>query len=115
MDEEMVNNNYNSFKALEDVRKGSTQKYPTSLLEFKKPHPSVTKHPTEKSIELLEWLVKSFTNAGDTILDNCMGAGSTGIACVNTGRNFIGIEKDDDYFRIAEERLEELLISKEKS
>lgn len=112
MDEEMVNNNYNSFKPLDDVRKGSTQKYPTSLLEFKKPHPSVTKHPTEKSIELLEWLVRSYTNAGDAVLDNCMGAGSTGIACINTGRNFIGIEKDTGYFRIAEERLEEAADSK---
>ena len=62
-------------------------------------------HPTQKPVELLQWLIKSYTNEGDLILDNCMGSGSTGVACVNTGRNFIGIEIDEGYFNIAQERI----------
>ena len=62
-------------------------------------------HPTQKPVALLEWLIKSYTNENETVLDNCMGSGSTGVACINTNRNFIGIEKDDNYFKIAEERI----------
>ena len=64
------------------------------------------KHPTQKPIPLLEYLIKTYTNEGDTVLDNCMGSGSTGVACVNTGRDFIGIELQDEYFQIAKERIE---------
>ena len=64
-------------------------------------------HPTQKPIELMEYLIKTYTNEGETVLDNCMGSGSTGVACVNTNRNFIGIEKDENYFNIASERVEE--------
>ena len=64
-----------------------------------------TKHPTQKPIELMERIVNLFSNEGDTILDNCMGSGSTGVACKNTNRNFIGIELDEKYFEIAKERL----------
>lgn len=63
------------------------------------------KHPTAKPIDLLEYLIKTYTNKGDTVLDNCMGSGSTGVACVNTGRNFIGIEIDGEYFKIAKKRI----------
>ncbi len=63
-------------------------------------------HPTQKPVELLEYLIKTYTNEGETVLDNTMGSGSTGVACVNTNRNFIGIELDDEYFEIAKERLE---------
>lgn len=62
-------------------------------------------HTNEKPVSLLEYLIKTFTNEGDTVLDNCMGSGSTGIACVNTDRNFIGIEKEKDYFEIAQNRI----------
>lgn len=64
-------------------------------------------HPTQKPVALLEELIKTFTNEGDTVLDNCMGSGSTGVACVNTNRNFIGIELDKTYFDIAKNRIEE--------
>ena len=64
-------------------------------------------HPTEKPITLLEYLIKTYTNEGETILDNCMGSGSTGVAAVNTGRSFIGIELDDHYFEVAKQRIEE--------
>lgn len=77
---------------------------PTSILRFNVEHGL---HPTQKPIALLEWLIKTYTNAGETVLDNCMGSGSTGVACMNTGRNFIGIEIDEGYFAIAEKRIEE--------
>ena len=63
-------------------------------------------HPTQKPVELLEWLIKTYTDENMTILDNCMGSGSTGVACLNTNREFIGIEIDENYFNIAKERLE---------
>ena len=62
-------------------------------------------HPTQKPVKLLEYLIKTYTNENETVLDNCMGSGSTGIACINTNRNFIGIEKDDKYFEIAKNRI----------
>lgn len=62
-------------------------------------------HPTQKPVTLLEYLVKTYTNQGDTVLDNCMGSGSTGVACANLGRKFIGIELDEKYFKISEERI----------
>lgn len=64
-------------------------------------------HPTQKPVELLEWLIKTYTDDKDVVLDNCMGSGSTGVACVNTNRNFIGIELDEKYFNIAKERIEQ--------
>lgn len=64
-------------------------------------------HPTQKPVKLLEYLIRTYTNEGETVLDNCMGSGSTGVACVNTNRNFIGIELDKQYFDIAKKRIEE--------
>ena len=64
-------------------------------------------HPTQKPVALLEYLIKTYTNEGETVLDNCMGSGSTGVACINTNRNFIGYELDEKYFEIAEKRLNE--------
>ena len=63
-------------------------------------------HPTQKPVALLEYLIKTYTNEGDTVLDNCMGSGSTGVACLNTNRDFIGYELDENYFNIAKDRLE---------
>ena len=62
-------------------------------------------HPTQKPVALLEYLIKTYTNEGETVLDNVMGSGSTGVACINTNRNFIGIELDEDYFEIAKKRI----------
>lgn len=64
-------------------------------------------HPTQKPVALCEYLIKTYTNLGDTVLDNCMGSGSTGVACVNTGRSFVGMELDENYFAIAEKRIQE--------
>lgn len=77
--------------------------YPTQILEYK--YDKQKLHPTQKPVALLEYLIKTYTNEGETVLDNCMGSGSTGIACVNTNRNFIGIELDEKYFNIAKERI----------
>lgn len=101
-DTQFKNNNYGNFKCVETVW---NMKFPTSVLEFAKPHPSISMHPTQKPVALLEYLIKTYTNENDTVLDNCMGSGSTGVACVNTNRNFIGIELDDTYFEIAKERI----------
>ena len=81
--------------------------YPTNLLEIKGFN-SIEKarvHPTQKPVELLEYLVKTYSNEGETVLDNCMCSGSTGVACMNTNRKFIGIELDEGYFDIAERRI----------
>lgn len=77
---------------------------PTTILEFSKPSTPI--HPTQKPIELLEYLVKTYTNGDGVVLDNTMGSGSTGVACVNTGRSFVGIEKEEKYFKIAQERID---------
>jgi site-specific DNA-methyltransferase (adenine-specific) len=100
------NNNYGYRKIRkEDDKEGNTLKYPTTILQYQKPHPSKALHRTEKSIELLENLIKTYTNENDVVLDNVMGSGTCGVACKNTNRNFIGIEKDEKYFEIAKERI----------
>lgn len=66
-------------------------------------------HPTQKPVALMEYLIRTYTNEGMTVLDNCMGSGTTGVACVNTGRSFIGIERDEKYFNIAKERINKSL------
>ena len=79
---------------------------PSDILEFNVvPNRKGKVHPTQKPVELLEWLVKTYSNENDIILDNCMGSGSTGVACKNLNRNFIGIENNKEYFEIAERRL----------
>lgn len=98
---EMTNRNYGKVGNADDSRAGSTQKYPTSILRFQKPHPSVAKYQTEKPVALLENIVRTYTNEGDTVLDNCMGSGNVGVACVRTNRNFIGIDKAQDAFELA--------------
>lgn len=78
-------------------------RYPRSVLRY---NSEWGFHPTQKPVALMEYLIRTYTNEGDTVLDNCMGSGTTGVACVNTGRRFIGIEKDEQYFKIAKERIE---------
>lgn len=85
------------------VSKNKTGKrFPESIIFFKKED---TKHPTQKPVALYDYLIKTYTNEGDTVLDFAMGSGTTGVACVNTGRKFIGIELDEEYFKIATERI----------
>jgi site-specific DNA-methyltransferase (adenine-specific) len=80
------------------------ERYPTSVLKFKRDKSKV--HPTQKPVALMEYLIRTYTNEAETVLDFTMGSGSTGVACVNTNRNFIGIELDAGYFEIAKERIE---------
>ena len=111
---ELTNNCYGDMSGTDDSRSGSTEKYPTSIVRFQKPHPSCAVHPTQKSTELCEWLIKTYTNEGETVLDNCMGSGSTGVAAINTNRNFIGMELTENYFAIAEERINAAIAEKEQ-
>lgn len=93
---------YGEFQSTPVVK--TNEKYPLSIIDIAKEHPQ-TFHPTQKPVALLEYLIKTYTNEGETVLDNCMGSGSTGVACVNTNRNFIGIELDENYYNIACERI----------
>ena len=79
--------------------------WPHTILQFG--YDSKKVHPTQKPVALMEYLIRTYTNESETVLDNCMGSGTTGVACVNTGRRFIGIEKDDAYFKIASDRIEQ--------
>lgn len=90
-------------------------RHPTQVLRINRDNLIQRLHPTQKPVELLEYLIKTYTNEGMTILDNCMGSGSTGVACINTNRNFIGIESDDKYFHIADNRLKEVTNLKNES
>ena len=101
-----ANNNYGDYQFVDNKDELGDMKHPTSIIRYPKAHPSVTVHPTQKSVELCEWLIKTFTNEGETVLDNCMGSGTTGIACKNTNRNFIGIEIDEGYFELSKKRIE---------
>lgn len=82
--------------------------YPTNILEFE--HDKEKLHPTQKPVLLLEYLIKTYTQEGDIVLDNCIGSGSTAVACVNTKRNYIGFELNDEYYRLAENRIKEHLL-----
>lgn len=81
------------------------QYHPTSVLEFSNANQRSKQHPNEKPVPLLEYLIKTYTNEGDTVLDFTFGSGTTGVAAINTGRKFVGIEKDEKYFDIAVERI----------
>ena len=97
------------------VRKPYTQthtNYPKSIVSVK---PERGIHPTQKPVALLEYLIKTYTLEGETVLDFTMGSGSTGVACVNTGRNFIGIELDENYFNISVDRINKAKEKKELS
>ena len=87
-----------------DFKKTYTTKQPTTIIGFDKVRKGSV-HPTQKPIGLIEYFVKTYTNEGDIVLDNCMGSGTTGLACKNLGRLFIGIEQDANYFEIAKTRI----------
>jgi site-specific DNA-methyltransferase (adenine-specific) len=83
-----------------------TERFPTNLLTFANTERQ-GHHPTQKPVALMAYLIRTYTNPGETVLDICMGSGTTGVACVKTGRNFIGMERDPAYFAIAEKRIAE--------
>ena len=82
--------------------------YPSEIIEFGLDRNVI--HPTQKPVALMEYLIKTYSNEGDTVLDNCMGSGTTGVACKKTNRNFIGIEKESEYFTQAKERIEDVTV-----
>jgi site-specific DNA-methyltransferase (adenine-specific) len=81
----------------------SELRVPSSWQKF---NTEVGLHPTQKPVSLMEYLIKTYTNEGELVLDNCMGSGTTGVACVNLNRKFIGIEKDEGYFKVSQERIQ---------
>lgn len=103
------------FGCIKDALYESNQRYPMRILKYNKEgqigsneeRAKNSLHPTQKPVALMEYLIKTYTNENETILDFTMGSGSTGVACVNTNRNFIGIEQDEKYFKIASERIKE--------
>ena len=98
-------NNYGKQKT--NSTKSDGRRYPTSILNV--PQVRVKGgHPTQKPVALFEYLIKTYTNEGDTVLDNVMGSGTTGVACKNLNRNFIGMELDEEYFKIAQSRIENI-------
>ena len=90
-------------------------RYPTQLLKFQRDCLTCNLHPTQKPVALLEYLIRTYTNAGDVVLDNCMGSGSTGIAAFNTSRDFVGMELNDQYYEIAKNRVAEHKKSKQNT
>ena len=89
--------------------KNNGTRYPKSVIQFKR---ETGLHPTQKPVELFEYLIKTYTNEGETVLDNCMGSGTTAIACINTNRNYIGFELDKHYCEIANERIQKAVAEK---
>lgn len=103
--QEVSNSIYGSERHLKQDPNENDLYYPKSIIEFTNASRKGKIHPTQKPVPLIEYLIKTYTNEGETVLDNCMGSGSTGVACINTNRNFIGIELDEKYYKIACERI----------
>lgn len=103
-----VENTYGKVKK-NFVQKTTYTGYPHNILRFKNIFGKQAIHPTQKPIDLMEYLIRTYTNEDETILDFAMGSGTTGVACINTGRKFVGIEKEKKYFDIAKERLQSTL------
>ncbi len=102
--EKFAASNYGDQKRPAVVNTGT--RYPTSVLDIKNPRMKGG-HPTQKPVDLMKHLIQTYTVEGDVVLDNCMGSGATGIACVKTNRHFIGIEKNDEYYNYAKKRIDE--------
>ena len=93
---------------------GETERYPRSVIKFSTDKQKSTIHPTQKPVALFEYLIKTYTNENETVLDNCMGSGTTAIAAINTNRNYIGFELDKKYCELANNRIKEFISEKEE-
>ena len=100
---------------LKKLAKVYTEKTPTTILKYKPVPNGKNLHSTQKPVALLEYLIKTYTNEGELVLDNCMGSGTTAVACINTNRNFIGFELDKKFFDISIERINNCYASKTKT
>ena len=105
-----VGGNKGTYGSHKENVKFNNEYYPTSIVEISNANQKAKQHPTEKPIELMKWIVSTYSNENDVVLDNTMGSGTTGVACKLTGRNFIGIEKDANYFAIAQNRINDTNI-----
>lgn len=105
-----INNNYGKYGKQDNTNVLGNMKHPTSIIPIQKTHPSKSIHPTEKPVALFEYLIKSYSNEGNLVLDNCIGAGTTAVACQRTNRKFIGIEKELKYINIANKRLQQTIL-----
>jgi len=99
------NNNRTIFKYRDNL-----ERFPIDIIKINREN--INQHPTQKPVKLLEYLVKTYTNEGDIVLDFTIGSGTTGVACINTNRKFVGIELDEKYFEIAKNRIDEALVKK---
>ena len=102
----ITNNNYGNFNE-DNSRAGCTEKYPKSVLNFDRPHPPI--HPTQKPVELVKWLIKTYTNEDELVLDNCIGSGTTAVAALETKRNFIGFETQQEFIDMANSRIDNFI------
>ena len=93
-------NNYGSITRTDTLNEG--QRFPVSILQFNR---ETGLHPTQKPVALFEYLIRTYTSPGELVLDNCIGSGTTAVACINTNRQYIGFELDGDYFKVAQERI----------
>lgn len=99
-----VTTNYGK-QSFDAISYDSTERYPRSVIFFSSDKQRSKLHPTQKPVDLMEYFIRTYTNPGDLVLDNCMGSGTTGVACLKAGRRFIGIEKKIKFFEIAQQRL----------
>ena len=98
-----------NIKLIQTKKKSYLYKNPNTIIENVGQQQRKTKHPTQKPLKLMEYLIKTYTNEGDLVLDNCIGSGTTAIACINLKRNFIGIEKEEKYVNISRQRIKEII------
>ena len=101
-----IKDKHGTFSGAETPKVWSDEYYPTTILDFSGAGMRSTRiHPTQKPVALFEYLIKTYTNEGETVLDNCMGSGTTAIASMRTGRNYIGFELDEEYYKVAQKRI----------
>lgn len=110
--ENISSTNYGNSNGTNGIIKNEGDRHPVDIIEFKRDRDKL--HPTQKPVALLEYLIKTYTVEGEIVLDNCMGSGSTGVACANTGRRFIGIELEENCFKLAKQRIEEAFQNQEE-
>lgn len=111
MEKEQTNRCYGEMRKFDEVI--TDEKYPRSIIRI--PREEKTLHPTQKPVALCEWLIKTYSNVGDTVLDNCMGSGTTAVACINTDRHYIGFETDPSYYELALFRCRDAVTKKRQS
>jgi len=107
MRNDKCNSNSTNYGKQKPIERNSDLYYPTTIIDISNANRRGKKHPTQKPVALMEYLIKTYTNEGDLVLDNCMGSGTTGVACKSLNRNFIGIELNEKYFNIAKKRIED--------